>query len=38
MFVQDIFINKLNRYLPNFQWFGIKDVYVGLKILNLHNG
>ena len=24
MFVQDIFYYKLNRYLPNFQWFGTK--------------
>jgi len=24
MFVQDIFYYKLNRYLPNFQWYGTK--------------
>ena len=24
MFVQDIFYYKLNRYLPNFKWFGTK--------------
>ena len=36
LFEQEIFYYKLNRYLPNFTWYGTKGCKK--KILSIHNG